>query len=76
MGKDCSSGNVEAWKAMESLYRAGKIRAIGVSNFDPSHIENILKHCEIIPHVNQIGYFIGLDQQKTLDYCASRGIVV
>ena len=76
MGKDCSSGNVEAWKAMESLYRAGKIRAIGVSNFDPSHIENILKHCEIIPHVNQIGYFIGLDQQKTLDYCASKGIVV
>lgn len=76
MGKDCSSGNVEAWKAMESLYRAGKIRSIGVSNFDPSHIENILKHCEIIPHVNQIGYFIGLDQQKTLDYCASKGIVV
>ncbi|MCU0104947.1 aldo/keto reductase [Acholeplasma vituli] len=76
IGKDCSSGNVEAWKAMESLYRAGKIRAIGVSNFDPSHIENILKHCEIIPHVNQIGYFIGLDQQKTLDYCASKGIVV
>lgn len=76
MGKDCSSGNVEAWKAMESLYRAGKIRAIGVSNFAPSHIENILKHCEIIPHVNQIGYFIGLDQQKTLDYCASKGIVV
>lgn len=76
IGKECNAGNVEAWKAMETLYKAGKIRAIGVSNFDPDHIENILKHCEIIPHVNQIGYFIGLDQQKTLDYCASKGIVV
>lgn len=76
IGKECNTGNVEAWKAMETLYKAGKIRAIGVSNFDPDHIENILKHCEIIPHVNQIGYFIGLDQQKTLDYCASKGIVV
>ena len=76
IGKDCREGNVQAWKAMEKLYRAGKIRAIGVSNFDPNDIENILKHCEIIPHVNQIGYFIGLDQKKTLEYCETKGIVV
>lgn len=76
IGKDCKEGNVLAWKAMEELYRAGKIRAIGVSNFDPNDIENILKHCEIIPHVNQIGFFIGLDQKKTLDYCETKGIVV
>ena len=76
IGKDCREGNVQAWKAMEELYRAGKIRAIGVSNFDPSDIENILKHCEIIPHVNQIGFFIGLDQKKTLDYCETKGIIV
>lgn len=76
IGKDCREGNVQAWKAMEELYRAGKIRAIGVSNFDPNDIENILKHCEIIPHVNQIGYFIGLDQKKTLEYCETKGIVV
>lgn len=76
IGKDCKEGNVLAWKAMEELYRAGKIRAIGVSNFDPNDIENILKHCEIIPHVNQIGFFIGLDQKKTLDYCETKGIVL
>jgi diketogulonate reductase-like aldo/keto reductase len=76
IGKDCREGNVQAWKAMEKLYRVGKIRAIGVSNFDPNDIENILKHCEIIPHVNQIGYFIGLDQKKTLEYCETKGIVV
>ncbi len=76
IGKDCSSGNVEAFKAMEKLYREGKIRAIGVSNFSPSDLDNILKHCEIIPHVNQIAFFIGNNQEETHRYCNDKGILV
>ena len=50
---------------MESLYKGrGKIRAIGVSNFSPDDLDNILNHCEIVPHVNQIAYFIGLRPKK------------
>lgn len=76
MGKNCDEGNVEAYKAMEKMYKEGKVKAIGVSNFDPSHLENIINHCEIVPHVNQIGYFIGLDQSKTIDYCNDKNIFI
>ena len=76
MGKDCSEGNVLAYQAMEELYKEGKIRAIGVSNFSPKDIENIINHCEIVPHVNQIGYFIGIDQKETIDYCNQKNIFI
>lgn len=76
MGKDCSKGNVEAFKAMEKIYRDGKVRAIGVSNFSPKELDNILKHCEIIPHVNQIAFFIGNNQEETHTYCQAKGILV
>jgi diketogulonate reductase-like aldo/keto reductase len=76
MGKDCSEGNVLAYKAMEKLYKEGRIRAIGVSNFSPKDIKNIIDHCEIIPHVNQIGYFIGIDQSETIDYCKKENIFI
>jgi diketogulonate reductase-like aldo/keto reductase len=76
MGKDCREGNIQAWKAMEKLYKAGRIRAIGVSNFSPSDLDNILTHCEIVPQVNQIGYFIGIDQKASLDYCHKKNIFI
>ena len=76
MGKDCKAGNIQAYKAMEKLYREGKIRTIGVSNFSPDDLDNILKHCEIIPHVNQISFFIGNNQQETHEYCDAKGILV
>jgi len=76
MGKDCSEGNVLAYKALEEAYEAGKARAIGVSNFSPSDIQNILDHCEVVPHVNQIGYFIGLDQSETINYCNKHNIFI
>lgn len=76
MGKDCKEGNVQAYKAMEEIYKSGRVKAIGVSNFSPNDIENILTHCEIVPAVNQIGYFIGLDQSETISYCEDKGIFV
>lgn len=76
MGKDCETGNVLAYKAMEELYHEGKVRAIGVSNFEVKHLQNILDNCEVVPHVNQIGYFIGLDQSKTINFCKEHNIFV
>ncbi len=76
MGKDCREGNLEAFRAMEEFYKAGKIRAIGVSNFSPDDLENIIQNNEIVPHVNQIGYFIGIDQKETIDYCEKHNIFI
>ncbi|MCG4808399.1 aldo/keto reductase, partial [Collinsella aerofaciens] len=49
-----AEGNAEAWRAMEEAVQAGKIRAIGVSNFRRHHLEALLKTAEIKPVVNQI----------------------
>ena len=76
MGKDCSEGNVLAYKAMEKVYKEGKVRAIGVSNFQPKEIQNILDHCEVLPQVNQIGFFIGNNQQETHEFCKARNILI
>ena len=76
MGKDCTKENIESWKAMEVLYKEGKIRSIGVSNFSPKDIQAILDNCDIVPMVNQIRYFIGLTQKETVDFCNKHNILV
>jgi diketogulonate reductase-like aldo/keto reductase len=76
MGKDCTKENIESWKAMEVLYKEGKIRSIGVSNFSPKDIQAILDNCEIVPMVNQIRYFIGLTQKETVEFCHKHNILV
>lgn len=76
MGQDCNDGNVQAWKAMEEFYKAGRIKAIGVSNFEPKHLSYLMERAEIVPHVNQIGYFIGMDQSKTIEYCNEHDIFI
>lgn len=76
IGKNCDEGNVAAYKAMEEFYKVGKIRAIGVSNFSPKDIDNILEHCEIKPFVNQISYHIEHHQAETDAYCKAKNILV
>lgn len=71
-----AEGNIQSWKAMERLYKEGKIRAIGVSNFLPSDLQPILDTCEIVPMVNQIRYHIGLDQSVTDKFCQSKNILI
>ena len=66
----------ETWRAMEELYEAGKIRAIGLSNFLPHHIENILKDCRVRPAVDQIEYHPGYSQEAAVQYCKERNILV
>lgn len=64
------------WKAMEELYEEGKIRAIGLSNFLPHHIENLLQHSKILPMVNQVEFHPGYIQETTVQYCQERNIQV
>jgi diketogulonate reductase-like aldo/keto reductase len=67
---------VESWKALEKLYSQKLVRAIGVSNFEPEHLDNILEQCEITPAVNQIEFHPYLTQSTLLDYCSKKGIIV
>ncbi len=64
------------WKAFEEFYRAGRIRAIGVSNFMPHHIEELKKTAEIMPMVNQLKLCPGITQPEIVDYCNKNGILV
>jgi len=75
-GRDCTEGNIASWKAMEELYREGKIRAIGVSNFSITDINSIIENCEIVPMVNQIALYIGHIQNALTDYCRGQNILV
>lgn len=67
---------IGTWKAFEELYKAGRIRAIGVSNFMPHHIEMLEHACEIKPMVNQLRLCPGVTQPEVTAYCAARGIQV
>ena len=66
----------ETWRAMEELYQSGKVRAIGLSNFLPHHIENILDSCTFRPAVDQIEYHPGYSQEAVVQYCKERKILV
>lgn len=68
--------NREVWHALEDAYKAGKVRAIGVSNFLKDDLENILSHCEIKPMVNQILLHITNTDEALVAFCKEQGIVV
>jgi methylglyoxal/glyoxal reductase len=64
----------ETWKALEYLYKAGKIRAIGVSNFQISHLEDLMADCEVVPMVNQVEYHPRLTQTELHEFCKQHNI--
>lgn len=68
--------NAETWKAMEDLYKEGKVRAIGISNFRKKHIDALLETAEIKPMVNQIRLCPGETQDETVDYSRSQGMIL
>lgn len=71
--KDVNRGT---WRAMETLYKEGRIRAIGLSNFFVSHLEALLDTAEIKPAVNQIEYHPGLTRPEVVDFCKRNDILV
>ncbi|MCR5742907.1 MAG: aldo/keto reductase [Lachnospiraceae bacterium] len=68
--------NAETWRAFEELYEAGKIRAIGISNFRQHHIDELLKTAKIAPMVNQIRLCPGDTQDELVAYCKEKGILL
>lgn len=66
----------DTWKAFEELYEQGKIRAIGISNFMPHHIEALMETAKIKPMANQLKLCPGITQQETVEYCEKNGILV
>ena len=66
--------NLQTWHALERLYADGRVRAIGVSNFMPHHLQPLLDEAEIVPVVNQIEYHPGFMQPECVDFCTERGI--
>jgi diketogulonate reductase-like aldo/keto reductase len=76
-GEDrCLEGNCEAWRALEEACDAGKLRAIGVSNFEKQDIQNILESCSITPMVNQILAHISNTPKELIQYTQGEGILV
>ena len=75
-GGDYSHGNREAWRALEDAYKAGKLRAIGVSNFKEADIENIISSCTVKPMVNQLLVHIGNTPAELMEYCHTNNILV
>jgi len=66
----------DTWRAMEKLYKDGRIRSIGVSNFQPHHLDDLLADAEVVPAVNQVEFHPLLTQNELLNYCAQKGIQV
>lgn len=64
----------EAWRALETLYKEGRVKAIGVSNFQIHHLEDLMKDAEIKPMVNQVEYHPRLTQKELSGFCRKQDI--
>ncbi len=64
----------EAWRALETLYKEGRVKAIGVSNFQIHHLEDLMKDAEMKPMVNQVEYHPRLTQKELQAFCQDNGI--
>lgn len=75
-GNDYKKENLEVWKALEEAQEAGKIKSIGVSNFEISDLKNILENGKVKPQVNQIRVHIGHNQAELVKFCQENNILV
>ena len=75
-GKDYFKENLEVWRALEDLYNEGKLKAIGVSNFHISDLENLLKNGRVKPFVNQVLAHVGQVPFDIVKYCNDNDILV
>lgn len=67
---------VETYKALEKLYKDGRVRAIGVCNFDIEHLQRLLDECEILPVVNQVERHPYFQQEEMMDFCKKHDIIL
>ncbi|MBP3323800.1 MAG: aldo/keto reductase [Clostridia bacterium] len=74
--EDWKKVNAETWRGFEKMYKDGKIKAIGVSNFEKKHIEALYESCEIKPMVNQLEFHPGYTQLENIRWNQNEGILV
>ena len=67
--------DAETWKAMEELVRQGKVKRLGLSNFLPHHLRNILENCTIKPVVDQLELHPGYSQEGAVFYCKQNDVL-
>lgn len=67
---------VETYKALETIYKDGRAKAIGVCNFNIEHLQRLEQECSIVPTVNQVECHPYLQQQELKAYCAEKGIAL
>ena len=67
--------NAVTWEALEELYKEGRVRAVGVSNFLPPHLEELKKSAKVLPMVNQIELHVGYMQKEVVEYNNNNGII-
>ena len=65
-----------AWPIMEDIYKSGRSKAIGVSNYTVRHLKELLADCKVRPAVNQVELSVVLQQPELVDYCKAEGIIV
>jgi diketogulonate reductase-like aldo/keto reductase len=75
-GEHFFNENLQVWLALEEAYGAGKVRAIGVSNFEQVDIDNLLENGKVKPMINQILAHISNTPFELIDYCQNKGIQV
>lgn len=67
---------VETYQAMEKLYKEGRVRAIGVSNFHIEYLQRLFDECEVVPVVNQVECHPYFQQEKLKDFCKKHNIYI
>ncbi len=73
---DWKEKGLETWRAMEELYEAGKIKGLGLSNFLPHHMDNILQNCKVKPVADQLELHPGYMQQAATAFCKENGVAL
>ena len=74
--EDWAKLDQETWRALERLYESGLVRAIGVSNFLPHHLESILASANVAPMVDQLEFHPGYTQEEAVAFCQNHNILV
>lgn len=64
----------DTWRALEEIYKSGRVKAIGVSNFNVEHLEKLLETAKVVPTVNQVECHPHLAQNELREYCQGKGI--
>ena len=75
-GSDHMDGNIEVWKAFEEIYKSGRAKSIGVSNFTIPELRKLMDNTDIVPAVNQIKFHIGDTKEELTKFCEDNGIII